>query len=84
MTSANVKYGEDFSIAGRSGKGAKSVDVKVGEIESGLKIEKDFKTGKRRLQQRLNMERTLVLHDHQEKEQNLLMLKLENLKVVYK
>ena len=31
----------------RSGKGAKSVDVKVGEIESGLKIEKDSKTGKK-------------------------------------
>ena len=46
-TSANVKYGEDFSIAGSSGKGAKSVDVKIGELESGLKIDKDSKTGKK-------------------------------------
>ena len=46
-TSAKVKYGEDFSIAWSSGKGAKSVDVKIGELESGLKIDKDSKTGKK-------------------------------------
>ena len=28
-------------------KGAKSVDVKVGELESGLKIDKDFKLVKK-------------------------------------
>ena len=78
-----MKYGEDFSIAGSSGKGAKSVDVKVGELESGLKIDKDSKTGKKDdFSKSLNMEKTLVLQDHQEKVQNLLMLKLENLKVV--
>ena len=46
-TSANVKYGEDFSIAGSLGKGAKSVDVKVGELESCLKVDKDYKTCKK-------------------------------------
>ena len=39
--------GTEFSIAGSSGKGAKSVDVKVTEIESDLKIDKDSKTGKK-------------------------------------
>ena len=38
---------EDFSIEWSSRKCAKSVDVKVGELESGLKIEKDSKTGKK-------------------------------------
>ena len=42
-----MTYGEDFSIEGSSGKGAKSVDVKIGEFESGLKIDKDSKTDKK-------------------------------------
>ena len=39
--------GEDIRIAGSLGKGAKSIDVKVGELEGGLKIDKDSKTGKK-------------------------------------
>ena len=70
-------------IEGSSGKGAKSVDVKIGKFESGIKLDKYSKTGiTRRLQQTLNIEKTLALKDHQEKVQNLLVLNLENLKVV--
>ena len=82
-TSANVKYGENFSIESSSGKGAKSVGVKVGELESGLKIDKDSKNGiNNDFSKRQIMEKTLVLKDHQEEVQNLLMLKLENWKLV--
>ena len=70
-----IKYGEEFSIAGSSGKGGKSVDVKVIELESDLIIGKDTKIVKTMTSTNVKYGEDFSIAGSSGKVQNLLMLK---------